>query len=54
MKLELDPHADREENERVMAVAKKAFGQKRKQLKFGPRPTARPQELSVDDWRHIA
>ncbi len=53
--VKLTPHAvDREEASRVLALAKKAFGQKRKQLKFGPRPTARPQELSVDDWRAIA
>ena len=45
---------------RILALAKPAFGQKRKQLKasidpkslerVGINPQARPQELSVEDW----
>lgn len=55
IKLELkNENEKREENLKIMALAKKAFGQKRKQLKFGPNPTARPQELSVDDWIRLA
>ncbi len=55
--------ADRASNERVLALARTAFGQKRKQLATsipadalaaaGIVPTARPQELSVDDWRKL-
>ena len=47
----------------LLEIAKKAFGQKRKQLKAtvsiealeraGIPPAARPQELSVDDWRRL-
>lgn len=54
VKLDVDPAADRDLNERVMAHAKRAFAQKRKQMKSGPRPSARPQELSVDDWKKFA
>lgn len=53
----------REQNEDILALAKKAFGQKRKQLKAtipvarlacaGIPPTARPQELSIDQWRAL-
>lgn len=43
----------RAKNEKVLALAKKFFGHKRKQMGFGPNPTARPQELSVDDWLHM-
>ncbi len=49
--------------ERVLLVAKKAFGQRRKQLKAtipvetleraGISPMARPQELSVPDWLRL-
>ncbi len=49
--------------EKVLSIAKKAFGQKRKQLKatIPPEaleraalsPTARPQELSVSDWLRL-
>lgn len=55
---------DRDEAGRVLAIARKAFGQKRKQLKAtlpqealeraDIRPTARPEELSLDQWRRIA
>jgi 16S rRNA (adenine1518-N6/adenine1519-N6)-dimethyltransferase len=48
----------------ILSLAKKAFMQKRKQLKSaipaelltkaGISPSARPQELSVDDWHKIA
>lgn len=54
----------REVAEKVLLMAKKAFGQKRKQLKAtipteslenaGISPSARPQELSVSDWVHLA
>lgn len=54
---------DRAHNERILALAKKAFGQKRKQLKAtipeavllqtGIDPKTRPQELSVDNWNHL-
>lgn len=54
VRLDMRPDADRELNERVMAMAKKAFARKRKQLGFGPRPSARPQELSVEDWKNLA
>ncbi|HTP57259.1 MAG TPA: 16S rRNA (adenine(1518)-N(6)/adenine(1519)-N(6))-dimethyltransferase RsmA [Candidatus Paceibacterota bacterium] len=54
IRLESMPDADHELNERAMTVAKRAFAHKRKQLKFGPRPSARPQELSVDDWKKLA
>jgi 16S rRNA (adenine1518-N6/adenine1519-N6)-dimethyltransferase len=58
----LEPAA-RAQNEQIMTIAKKAFGQKRKQLKAtipegdlvqaGVTPTARPQELSIEDWRRL-
>ncbi len=54
----------REQNEKVLQIAKKSFGQKRKQLKAtipakalehaAIPPTARPQELSVADWIRLA
>ncbi|MEK7638085.1 MAG: 16S rRNA (adenine(1518)-N(6)/adenine(1519)-N(6))-dimethyltransferase RsmA [Patescibacteria group bacterium] len=54
----------REQNEKVLQIAKKSFGQKRKQLKAtipaetlghaAISPTARPQELSVADWVRLA
>ncbi|MCC6934488.1 MAG: ribosomal RNA small subunit methyltransferase A [Candidatus Yanofskybacteria bacterium] len=56
--------AERSSNKDILAIAKRAFGQKRKQLTAsideavlqaaGIPPHARPQELSVDDWRRIA
>jgi 16S rRNA (adenine1518-N6/adenine1519-N6)-dimethyltransferase len=54
IKLEINPTANRAENERVLALAKTFFTHKRKQMGIGPNPTARPQELSVDDWKRIA
>lgn len=63
--LVIDPLTDEQKkrNTRVLALAKPAFGKKRKQLKTtiasdilksaGISPTARPQELSVDDWIRI-
>ncbi len=55
---------DLEVNRHILALARRAFGQKRKQLagnipreallEAGIPPTARPQELSVDDWRKLA
>jgi 16S rRNA (adenine1518-N6/adenine1519-N6)-dimethyltransferase len=63
----IKPETDNEKREiaeKILAVAKKAFGQKRKQLKAtmpvealeraALSPTARPQELSVDQWRRLA
>ena len=54
----------RASNEKVLRIAKKAFGQKRKQLKAtipvnaleqaAISPTTRPQELSVSDWVRLA
>ncbi|MCC6405018.1 MAG: ribosomal RNA small subunit methyltransferase A [Candidatus Yanofskybacteria bacterium] len=56
--------ATRRMNAAVLTLAKKAFGQKRKQLtatipletllQAGIAPTVRPQELSVEDWLRIA
>lgn len=56
-------NTNREANEKILAVARKAFGQKRKQLsatiqieslhKAGIDPKTRPQELSIDDWVHL-
>jgi 16S rRNA (adenine1518-N6/adenine1519-N6)-dimethyltransferase len=43
----------RAKNEKVLGLAKKFFAHKRKQLKFGPNPSARPQELSIDDWLRL-
>jgi 16S rRNA (adenine1518-N6/adenine1519-N6)-dimethyltransferase len=37
----------------MLALAKTLFAHKRKQIKIGPNPSARPQELSVDDWRRL-
>lgn len=64
VKIEIHPSADRDANERILAIAKKSFGQKRKQLKAsipaetleraGIAPTARPQDLSVDQWRLLS
>ncbi len=66
VRLDIQPLEDSEKqgNEIILALAKKAFGQKRKQLKsvFDPdalkaaniKPSARPQELSVDDWIRLA
>ncbi|HUO75639.1 MAG TPA: 16S rRNA (adenine(1518)-N(6)/adenine(1519)-N(6))-dimethyltransferase RsmA [Candidatus Paceibacterota bacterium] len=54
IRFDVFPDADRDLNERVMKVAKIAFARKRKQLKMGPRPSARPQELSVEDWKKLA
>lgn len=58
-----DARADRSANGRVMALAKQAFAQKRKQLgtTLGTAvllaanipPKTRPQELSIDDWRRL-
>ncbi len=53
VRLVIDPDTDRAHAERILAVAKRAFAHKRKQMKAGPRPGMRPQELSVDDWRHL-
>lgn len=44
---------DRNENKRVLELAKTFFSHKRKQMKSGPNPMARPQDLSVDDWRKL-
>ena len=56
--------ADGKNNERILAIAKKAFAGKRKQLKntigkeilekVGIRPESRPEELSLDDWLKLA
>ncbi len=56
--------ADTDTHQRILAIAKKAFGQKRKQLKAtvpvealekaGIPVSARPQELSLDQWRLVA
>ena len=54
VRLDMLPDVDGDLNKRIMALAKLAFATKRKQLKFGPRPSARPQELSVEDWRKLA
>ena len=54
IRLEFIPEADHVRNERVLRVAKRAFAHKRKQMKFGPRPSARPQELSVGEWVALA
>lgn len=58
----LDP-SRRTQNERILSLAKKAFGQKRKQLgktvpsdaleKAGIAPTIRPQELGIGEWQRI-
>lgn len=63
IKLDILLNGDKIRNESVLALAKKAFGQKRKQLKASVplgmlekakiASTARPQELSVDDWRRL-
>ncbi len=53
VRLTADPTADRAHAGRILVVAKRAFAHKRKQMKFGPHPSARPQELSVDDWRRL-
>ncbi len=55
---------DTDMNQRILTIAKKAFGQKRKQLKAtvptealekaGIPVSVRPQELSLDQWRSIA
>ncbi len=55
---------ERERNKQILALAKPAFGQKRKQLtatiaaetlaRAGITPTVRPQELSVEEWRRLA
>jgi 16S rRNA (adenine1518-N6/adenine1519-N6)-dimethyltransferase len=55
---------ERQHARAILELAKKAFGQKRKQLKAtiavealaraGISPTARPQELTIDDWRRLA
>jgi 16S rRNA (adenine1518-N6/adenine1519-N6)-dimethyltransferase len=45
---------DRSENERILQLAKTFFAHKRKQMGIGQNPKARPQELSVDNWRRIA
>jgi 16S rRNA (adenine1518-N6/adenine1519-N6)-dimethyltransferase len=62
--LEPHPGADRGANERVLDLARSAFARKRKQLgslfppdslrSAGIAPSARPQELSPDDWRRLA
>jgi len=65
--IKIEPNATNEQRtvaEQVLLIAKKAFGQKRKQLKAtipagaleraGISPTARPQELSVSDWVRLA
>jgi 16S rRNA (adenine1518-N6/adenine1519-N6)-dimethyltransferase len=44
---------DPNENKRILALAKKFFAHKRKQMKFGQYVTARPQELSVDNWKGL-
>jgi len=45
-----------EETKAVLSLAKRAFASKRKQLSssLGIASTARPQELSVSDWRSLA
>lgn len=53
-----------EENEKALAIAKKAFAGKRKQLQntlkginlesLGINPASRPEELSTEDWLKIA
>lgn len=62
--LEPKPNAQREDNERIIALAKRAFIHKRKQLgssfleealkNAGIDPSARPQELSVAQWEALA
>lgn len=62
--LEPLPGTGRSENERVLALAKRAFAHKRKQLASSlPEsalrdatimPSARPQELSLEQWRALA
>lgn len=64
IRLEIEPIADKSENEKVLEIAKKAFGQKRKQLKAsipseqlvkaGIEPSARPQVLTANQWKAIA
>lgn len=51
--IKLVPHKNTEAAA-ILALAKKFFAHKRKQMGVGPNPSARPQELSVDDWRHLA
>jgi len=55
---------ERDAAERTLAVAKRAFARKRKQIggvippdtlaALGISPAARPQELGIDSWRSIA
>ena len=47
-----NPKTDQETIRKVMALAKKAFAGKRKQLKntIGIDSTSRPEELSITDW----
>ncbi len=56
--IKLDPKTldqeHREENQKILALAKKFFAHKRKQMGIGPNPSSRPQELSVDDWKRLA
>jgi 16S rRNA (adenine1518-N6/adenine1519-N6)-dimethyltransferase len=50
----LTPHtANREEAEKILTLAKQFFSHKRKQMKTGPNPSARPQELSLEDWKRL-
>ncbi len=66
IKLDIERHTDTERALalRVLAIAKPAFAQKRKQLKSSVdsealrnadiKPSARPQELSIENWRCLA
>ncbi len=51
--IKLIPHKN-PEAPGILALAKRFFAHKRKQMKIGPNPSARPQELSVDDWQRLA
>jgi 16S rRNA (adenine1518-N6/adenine1519-N6)-dimethyltransferase len=57
------PNTDKTRNEKVIALAKKAFAHKRKQIgssfpketlqRTNIDPTRRPQELSIEDWLRL-
>lgn len=51
--IKLIPHKN-PDAQSILTLAKKFFAHKRKQMGIGPNPSARPQELSVDDWRRLA
>lgn len=64
VQLDINEQTDRGLSTAILDIARRAFGQKRKQLKAtipesvlleaGISATARPQELSIDQWQAIA